>query len=174
MLSPPLHINSAGGNIEVDCNCDCDRGWNWGWYSVGMLTMACVVGCNVGTRGFCCKYGRFCIAAATAGWFGHWVVLWLVALQPVHVALLWPYSTHAEQWRKATIPCLNWLNIRPVCAVLTLWFTRVWACLSASSVWRRCQLIRLSIRGGGGWNSVLGGGRFKCQCGWKSEGVIAM
>jgi len=123
---------------------------------------------------FCWKKSWFCIGVIAWGRFRHRFEVWPVDLQPLHVTRLWPCSKHALQWRRGCCPCLKALNIRPVVAVCSLLFRLVCARLSTSRSRRRCRLIGLRIGGGGGINSVLGGGRDRCQCGWKSEGVIAM
>jgi len=105
---------------------------------------------------------------------GHLFAVCPVDRQPLQSSLLCPYVIHLLQWRSRNCPCSNWLKIRPLVAVLCLRFARSWARFSASRSRRNCRAIGSSIRGGGGWNSWPGGGRFKCQWGWKSEGTIPM
>ena len=170
MLFPPLIIDSGGGN-RGSCVLNCD--WNWDVW-VLMSTPLETGPCDACTPWFCCKKYWFGTIGMCPGRLGHLFAVCPVDLHPLQVARSWPCSRQALQWRRGCCPCSNPLNIRPVAAVRSLLFRLVCARFSASLSRRRCRLIGLRIGGGGGTNSVPGGGRCRCQCGWKSAGVIVM
>lgn len=124
---------------------------------------------------FSCEKSWLSIDTVVRGWKGHVLRLWPVDLHPLQVDRSWPCSRHAEQCTKGVSLCSNWLNIRPLWATRNRVrsFARRWARRSASWSRRRWRLIGSRIGGSRGVNSVLRRGRIRCQCGWKSAGVIA-